>query len=300
MDVSPHRSSAKPRILLPWLAAAAAAAWLLTALFTVDETAVGIVTRFGRPLPGVVGPGLHLKAPWPIDAALRFDSRLLVFASGPTEMLTADKKNVVVDSFICWRIADPLLFAQTVRTREEAEARLLDFTASEMGAAVGREPMESFIHAGGAGVRLREIGQRTGGAIGRLAAASFGIQVVDLEINGFNLPAQNRESVIERMRAERGRIATRYRSEGDEQALKIQAQAATEREAILSAAKARAESIRGRGEAEALRTFSAAYAKDPDLYRFLRTLESYETVIDDKTTLFLQSDSKLLRALDGK
>jgi membrane protease subunit HflC len=280
--------------------AAAAAGLLSSALFTVDETQVAIVTRFGRPLGGVALPGLHVKAPWPIDSVLRFDRRLLIFASGPTEMLTADKKNVVVDSFICWRIANPLLFAQTVRTRDEAEARLLDFTASEMGAAVGREPMESFIHAGAAGVRLREIGQRTGATIGRLAAGSFGIEVVDLEINGFNLPAQNRESVIERMRAERGRMATRYRSEGDEQALKIQAQAATEREAILAAAKSQAESIRGKGEAEALRTFSTAYAKDPDLYRFLRTLESYETVIDDKTTLFLQSDSKLLRALDGK
>ncbi len=272
---------------------------LLTSPYTVDETQVAIVTRFGRPLPGVAGPGLHLKAPWPIDSALRFDSRLLVFASGPTEMLTADKKNVVVDSFVCWRIADPLLFAQTVRTRDEAEARLLDFIVSEMGAAVGREPMESFIHAGG-GVRLPDIARRAGETIGRMAAASFGIQVVDLEIDNFNLPAQNRESVIERMRAERGRIAARYRSEGDEQALKIQAQAATEREAILSAAKGQAESIRGRGEAEALHIFSAAYAKDPELYRFLRTLESYETVIDDKTTIFLQSDSKLLRVLDGK
>jgi membrane protease subunit HflC len=292
-------TSARSRIL-PWLAVAAAAGLLLTSLYTVDETQKAIVTRFGSPVPGVAGPGLHLKAPWPIDSVLRFDARLLIFAGGPTEMLTADKKNVVVDSFICWRIADPLLFAQTVRTREEAEARLLDFTASEMGAAVGREPMESFIHAGGAGVRLREIGRRAGAVIGRLAAGSFGIQVVDLEINGFNLPAQNRDSVIERMRAERGRIAARYRSEGDEQALKIQAQAATEREAILSAAKAQSESIRGKGEADALRIFSAAYARDPDLYRFLRTLESYETVIDDKTTLFLQSDSKLLRALDGK
>ncbi len=285
---------------IPGLAGAAVLGLLLLAsLFTVDEGQVAIVTRFGRPLPGIDGPGLHLKAPWPIDTVLRFDSRLLVFASGPTEMLTADKKNVVVDSFLCWRIADPLLFAQTVRTRQEAEARLLDLTASEMGAAVGREPMESFIHAGGA-VRLRAVGASAGAAIGRLAAPSFGIQVVDLQINGFNLPAQNRDSVIERMRAERGRMASRYRSEGDEQALKIQAQAAAEREAILAAAASQAESIRGHGEADALRIFGAAYAKDPNLYRFLRTLDSYEKVIDDKTTLFLQSDSKLLRALDGK
>jgi membrane protease subunit HflC len=284
--------------ILLGLGGAAAAGLLLTSLFTVDQGQVAIVTRFGRPLAGVDGPGLHRKAPWPIDTVLRFDSRLLVFASGPTEMLTADRKNVVVDSFLCWRIADPVLFAQTVRTRQEAEARLLDFIASEMGAAVGREPMESFIHAGGP-VRLRAVADGAAASIGRLAAASLGIKVVDLEISGFNLPAQNRDSVIERMRAERGRMASRYRSEGDEQALKIQAQAAAEREAILAAAGSQAEAIRGHGEADALRIFGAAYAKDPALYRFLRTLESYETVIDDKTTLFLQSDSKLLRALDG-
>ena len=148
-------------------------------------------------------------------------------------------------------------------------------------------------------MRLRAVGELAGAAISRLAAASFGIQVVDLEIAGFNLPAQNRDSVIERMRAERGRIATRYRSEGDEKALRSRRKQRPSARRCLPQA-AQAESIRGHGEADALRIFAAAYAKDPDLYRFLRTLQSYETVIDDKTTLFLRSDSKLLRALDGK
>ena len=289
-----------PRRPLAWIGGAAAALLLLTCPFTVDESQVALVTRFGRPLPGVAAPGLHVKAPWPIDTVLRFDSRLLVFASGPTEMLTADRKNVVVDTFLCWRIADPLLFAQTVRSRDEAEARLLDYTAAEVGAAIGREPFDGFLHTTGGAVRLREVGRRAGAAIDRQAALSFGVHVVDLQIDGFNLPAQNRDSVVERMRAERGRMANRYRSEGDEKALGIQAQATAEREAILAAAQSQAEAIRGRGEADALRIFATAYAKDPDLYRFLRTLESYETILDDKTTLFLQSDSKLLRVLDGK
>jgi membrane protease subunit HflC len=121
-----------------------------------------------------------------------------------------------------------------------------------------------------------------------------------VQINGFNLPPQNRTSVIERMRAERARIATRYRSEGEEAALKIQAEAAAERERILSEARARAEALRGQGEAEALSTFAGAYSKDPDFYRFLRSLESYETILDGKTTIFLESDSQLLKALDGR
>src|SRR6185369_2637995 len=116
-----------------------------TAVFTVDETERAIVTRFGRPLDGIAEPGLHLKLPWPVDSVIRLDARLLVFDNEPIEMLTADKKNVVLDTFICWRIADPLQFTQTVKTRPEAEARLLDIAAAEMGAAVGNAPMDLFI-----------------------------------------------------------------------------------------------------------------------------------------------------------
>lgn len=268
-------------------------------LFTIEETEVGIVTRFGRPLPGVLEPGLHFKLPWPVDSVVRLDRRLLVFDDEPTELLTQDKKNVVVDSFLCWRVADPLRFAQTVKTRPEAEARLLDITTSELGAAVGSRPMASFINVDPQQVRLSEVADEVSAAIDRLSRESFGIEVVDFRINGFNLPPQNRSSVIERMRAERSRIATAYRSEGEEEALKIEAQAAAERQTIVAEARGKAESVRGEGEAEALRLMGAAYAKDPKFYRFLRGLETSETIIDDNTTLFIGTDSKLLEALNG-
>lgn len=270
-----------------------------SSIYTIDESERAIVTRFGRPLPGIAGPGLHVKAPWPIDTVVRLDARLLVFDGEPIEMLTADKKNVVIDSFVCWRIADPVRFAQTVRTRAEAEARLLDLVAGELGAAVGLEPMESFIRTAGGEVRLGKISAGARRAIGALTGPSFGIEVVDLQINGFNLPAQNRDSVIERMRAERARIATRYRSEGERKALEIEARATAERETILAQASSEAEAIRGRGEAEGLRIFAAAYSQDPGFYRYLRSLESYERILDGETTIFLRSDSKLLEALDG-
>ncbi|MCL4234286.1 MAG: protease modulator HflC, partial [Deltaproteobacteria bacterium] len=210
-------------------ACAAAALWIaLSALYTVDETEQAIVTRFGRALPGVAGPGLHVKAPWPIDTVIRLDARLLVFDAEPTELLTLDKKNVLIDSFICWRISDPLRFTQTVKARAEAEARLLDIMSSALGSAVGSEPFEHFLNVDPARVKLREISKSVADAVNSVAASSFGIEIVDLQINGFNLPAQNRASVIKRMRAERARIATRYRSEGEEEALKIEAQAVAE------------------------------------------------------------------------
>jgi len=270
----------------------------MSALFTVNETEVCIVTRFGRPLPGELGPGLHLKWPWPIDSVVRMDRRALLFDNEPAEMLTLDRKNVLVDSFVIWRIDEPLRFAQTVRTRDQAEARLVDLIASGLGAEVGSTPMDHLINTEPSEVHLGEVAEQARAQVDEQARSSFGIKVVDLRINGFNLPPQNRASVIERMRAERGRIATAYRSEGEEQALSIEAEAKAERERILAEAAAEAESVRGAGEAEALRVFADAYSKDPELYRFLRTLESYEAIIDDSTTIVLESDRQLSEALD--
>lgn len=271
-----------------------------TCFFTIHQTEVGIVTRFGAPRPRLAGPGLHAKLPWPIDAVVRVDQRLLVFDNEPTEMLTGDKKNVLIDSFVCWRIRDPLRFVQTVKTRPEAEARLLDLATSELGAEIGSEPMESYLNADPAKVKLGEVAVRAARKVDALARASFGIEVVDLRINGFNLPRQNRRSVIERMQAERARIATAYRSEGEEQALKIEAEAKAERERILAEARGEAEKVRGEGEAAALAVMAEAYRKDPELYRFLRSLESYEKIIDENTTIFIESDSKLMEAFDGR
>lgn len=283
-----------------WLVAAMIVAALLsTALFTVDQTELAIVTRFGRPLDGVAGPGLHAKLPWPIDSVVRLDGRVLVFDNEPIEMLTADKKNVVLDTFICWRIADPLQFTQTVKTRPEAEARLLDIAAAEMGAAVGKAPMDAFISTAPGKVEIGALSERVAAAVDAVARHSFGIQVVDLRINGVFLPTQNRASVIDRMRAERARIATKYRSEGDEEALKIKGETTVERDKILAEARAQAEAIRGEGEAQAMRMFSEAYAADPGFYRFLRSLQAYEAIIDEKTTIFLETNSPLLKALQG-
>ncbi len=287
---------------LLWLAATISALCLVvpSCLFTIHHTEVGIVTRFGKPRTDLAEPGLHFKMPWPIDRVLRLDRRLLVFDNEPAEMLTRDKRNILVDSFVLWRIEDPLRFAQTVRTRREAEARLLDLVTASLGAAVGREPLEGLINVDPSAVRLREVAEAAAAAVRATALPSFGIGILDLRLNGFNLPAQNRASVIERMQAERSRIATAFRSEGEEEALKIEAQAAKEEERLLAEAEAQAEIIRGAGEAEALALMAEAYAQDPAFYRFLRDLEGYEKILDSETTILLDSDAALLETLNGR
>lgn len=268
--------------------------------FTVHETEVGIVTRFGKPTDEPAQPGLHLKLPWPVDKVVRLDRRLLVFDNEPAEMLTRDKRNVLVDTFVLWRIEDPLRFAQTVRTRLEAEARLLDLVAAGLGAAIGQENLENLINVDPSAVHLRQVAERTAKTVEATTLSSFGMEIVDLRLNGFNLPDQNRMSVIERMRAERSRIAMAYRSEGEEEALKIAAEAAKEVDRLLASAEGEAEAIRGAGEAAALELLSDAYSKDPELYRFLRDLESYERILDSNTTIFLESDAELLETLHGR
>ena len=169
-----------------------------------------------------------------------------------------------------------------------------------VGDAVGARKMDEFLNVETSKVKMREIAQEVAKQVDSQTRDTMGVQIVDLQINGFDLPTQNRNSVILRMRAERDRIATRYKSEGDQEALRIEAEAAAEEQRILAEAKAKAESVRGSGEADALKIFADAYTQDPEFYRFLRSLDSYETLIDEDTTIVIESDSPLLDTLNGK
>ncbi len=132
------------------------------------------------------------------------------------------------------------------------------------------------------------------------AAADYGVKVVDVRLKRIAFPEQNLLSVFGRMRSERERIARRFRSEGEEAALKIRAEADREKTRLLSEAYRKAEEEKGAGEAEAARIYAKATNQDPDLYKFLRTLRAYETILDEKTTLVLPGDSDVLRLLtDG-
>jgi membrane protease subunit HflC len=279
------------------LAAACAGGLLVIYLtfYTVRETEFALITQFGRPVRTVVDAGLHVK--WPFQSILRFDRRLRIYNPRPSEFLTRDKKNLVIENYVAWRIEDPNRFVQSVGDTLAAEMRLHDIIWSGLSASLGTLDLDSLVSVAADKVQAASMLDLLTANADRAALMQYGIRVVDVRIKRLNLPEQNKQSVFARMRAERERIAMQYRAEGEAQALAIRANADRQKEEILSAAYKEAETIRGEGDAEATRVYGQAYSKNPHFYKLLRTLESYQKVLDDKTTIILNSDSALLRIL---
>ena len=263
--------------------------------YTVSETDLVIVTLFGRPTRSISDAGLHVK--WPFESVLRFDRRLIVYDPGSSEFLTKDKKNLVLGSAVCWRITDPNRFLQTVGDATGAEMRLHDLVWATLAADIGRVDLSDLlsIEPGRARVQARGDQVRTSATVE--TERRFGIEVVDLQFKRINFPEQNKYAVYARMRAERERIAKEYRAQGEEQAIKIRAEADRERSQLLAEAYRDAEKLKGEGDAEAARVYGQAYGKNPQFYKFVRTLESYKKILNDKTSIILSGDSELLKLL---
>lgn len=275
---------------------AGAAAFVLLAwltLFSVRETEFALITQFGRPVATVTDAGLHAK--WFFQSAIYFDRRLRIYDPRPSEFLTRDKKNLVIESYVAWRIRDPQHFVETVGDPVSAEMRLHDIVWSGLSAALGTHDLDAIVAPNPATVQADSFLDQLTDITGAAALTQYGIEIVDVRIKRLNLPEQNKQSVYARMRAERERIARQYRAEGEEQALRIRADADRQRDEILSAAYKDAEKTRGEGDAASTRIYSQAYSRNPKFYKLVRTLESYKKILDDKTTAILSSDSELLK-----
>ncbi len=269
-----------------------------TMLFSLDETEIGIILRFGKPVRVLSEAGLHWKLPDPIQTKVLFDKRVLVYDPSASEFLTGDKKNIVVDMYLCWKIIDPLKFLQAVRDRTGAELRLEDIIGAEAGATFGNYPLTAFVSHNEGEMQLGRIMNLISEKCDQRARQQYGIQVIDVKMKRLNFPDENKPSVFARMWAERERIAKKYRSEGQERAAKIKAEAKKQKEIILSEAYREAEKIKGEGDAGAMRIYAQAFGKDPDFYKFLRTLQCYEKFLDEKTTIVLPGDMELLELLE--
>jgi membrane protease subunit HflC len=279
--------------LLLGLAAMLWAVW--ASLFTVDVTEYGVVSRFGRIVRIVDQPGLYVK--WPFDSVVGLDRRLLYSRPARAEYLTADKKNVVVRSLATWRIADPERFLETLRTRASAEERLADLILGEIGAVLGRYPFAALVSPSEGQGRFATMVSDIASAVAVATRPAFGIEVVDVDVRKLYLPEQNKQSVFERMKAERGRMAAQFRSEGERDAQALIAQADAEQIRLMAEAYEQGERTRAEGEAEAIRVYAEAFEHAPDFYRFLRTLEAYRKFLDDTTTLFLPADAEVFGLL---
>ena len=266
----------------------------LTSIFIVDETEQVVVLQFGKPVRIITEPGLHMKVPFPIQEKNVFDNRLLEYDSPPEEILSKDKKSLIVDNYVRWKIVDPLQFLKTVQAIPTALSRMDDIVYSELRRELGTHDMVEII------TENREELMKTVTVASNNATQDYGIEVLDVRIRRVDLPSQNEESIYARMDAERKRQANKFRSEGEEEAQKIRATTDRDKTIILADAYKQAERIRGEGDAKAVEVYADAYSADPKFYEFVRTLDAYKKIIDDKTMLVLPSDSQLFKLLLGK
>lgn len=267
------------------------ALFALSTMIMVDETEQIVILQFGKPIRTIKDPGLNWKFPAPFQTSNSFEKRLLEYDVPPEEILSKDKKSLIIDNYVRWRIIDPLLFLQTVRAVPTAKTRLDDIVYSELRQELGTHDMVEII------TETRELIMEKVTKASNEETSKYGIEVIDVRIRRVDLPRENEASIYARMEAERKRQANKFRSEGEEEAQKIRAATDRDKTVILAEAYKKSQMIRGEGEAKALDIYAASYSKDSDFYEFIRTLETYEKVIDKKTTLVLPGDSKLFKGL---
>jgi membrane protease subunit HflC len=258
--------------------------------YSVAETEQVVVTQLGRPIPQVKTPGLHLKLPF-LQQLTFFEGRLLDYDAAPAPVITRDKKNLVVDNYAKWQISDPLKFLQTVQSEAGAQARLDDIIYSKVREQLGLHDLVEVI------ATKRDQIMRAVTAGSHEASMAYGIAVIDVRIKRADLPAENAQAVYGRMRSERDREAKRYRSEGQEEALKIRAETDKRKTIMLAEAYEHEQLIRGEGDAAAVRIYGEAFQHDPDFFAFMRTLDAYKKSLKGKTTLVFPPEMEFLKYL---
>ncbi len=264
--------------------------FVYSGLFVVDETEQVVILQFGKPVRIIKDPGLHFKIPF-LQTATFFEKRLLEYDSAPNTIITKDKKNLIVDNYAEWRIRDPLRFLQTMRTIELAHPRLDDIIYSSLRVELGKHTMHEIV------VTSRDSLMSVVTKLADEAARDYGVEIVDVRIKRADLPKENEKAVFDRMRAERNRKAKQFRSEGDEESLKIRAETDKERQIILAEAYRKSQIIRGEAEAEATRIYAEAFKRSPEFYNFIRSLEAYKKIFDNKTKVILTPESEIFRYL---
>jgi membrane protease subunit HflC len=258
--------------------------------FTIGESEQGILVQFGNPQHIIREPGLYVKAPF-VQQLIRFEKRVLSTDARTAEYLTLDKKRVMVDQISRWRIVAPLDFYRSVRDVQRAQARLDDNISARLRQEIAAHNFLDLVR------QKREEIMATVTKEVRETVKPFGIEVIDVRIKQVDLPSEVQASVFARMRAERERIAKRYRAEGEERAREIRAGADKEREILLATAYETMQRLSGEGDAQAAAIYAQAFGKDPEFYGFLRRLQAYEKMLNTGTTLVLPPESDLLRYL---
>ena len=291
---------------------------LSTSVYITNEAQQVIITQFGRPVGEVVTEaGLHAKIPF-IQAANYFEKRFLEWDGVANQVPTRDKRFIWVDTYARWRISDPLLFFQRLRDERGAETRISAIIDGETRNSVARHDLVEVVRNSNRDTAdilldaeeetaiLEEILigrteiQREIRQAAQTSLNDLGIELLDVRLKRINYVEEVQVDVFQRMIAERQRIASRYRSEGEGETARIDGERERELQRIQSVAYREAEEIRGQADGEATRIYAAAYNRDSSFYAFIKSLETYELTADPSSILILTTDSEVLRFVKSK
>ena len=263
-------------------------------IFVVKETERAILKRFGEIVQYDVQPGLHFKIPV-VNEVSKFDARILTLDAAPQSYLTSEKKALTVDSFVKWRVSDVAKYYTTSGGDEERLRRLL---IQRVDAGLRNEFGSRTVKEVVSGQR-DELMDKLSNQLNLIAKDELGVEVIDLRVKKIDLPPEVSESVFNRMRTERERLAKELRAQGNEVAEKIRATADKDKTIILADAYREAEEIKGNGDAIATATYANAYSKDPEFYDFTRSLKAYQSTFESKSDILLiNPDSDFFKYLD--
>ena len=279
--------------------ALAAIAFHATAV-VVTEGQTALVTRFGRPVRAATQAGLHWKLPWPIDSAIWLDMRRRVYETGLTEMLTRDKKNVIARTFVVWRVGDPLTFTQALGSEGAAGGKLDGLLANAAIGILGGHDLSALVSTNPADLQMDQVEAELLSSTAPVAMRSYGVAIEQIRLNRIALPEQNVTAVFDQMRAERRQFAARFQAEGEREASRIRSEAELEAARIRAKGAEEEARIRGESAAQVARTYADAHRNDPDLYRFTRSLESLDKLVNGGTSLILRTDSEPFSLLQSK
>lgn len=261
------------------------------ATFTVQIDQTAVLTMLGRPVKEYKTPGLRFKIPF-AHQVIYFSKKLIEYDADPSEIITNDKKSLVIDNFCRWRVKDPLKFYLTVRSYSEAFNRLDDIIYSEMRTELGKHTLLEIVSENRQQI-MNNVTQLT-----KKKALEYGIEIYDVRIKRADLPVQNEKAVYARMKAERERIAKQYRSEGQEKAQIIKATTEKEKVIILANAYKTVQEIKGNTDAKVIDIYAKSYSKDPDFFEFYKSLSVYENVLKEGTEFFLSTNNNIFRVLE--
>ena len=259
---------------------------LSSSYFYVDQRVQALVLQFGEPVKVIKNPGLQFKIPL-IQNVEYFDKRLILFDNPVEEIISADKKRLIVDAFARYRIEDPLRYYQAIRYETALSNRLGSIINDSLRQVLGRVPLQEVISVRRS-VLLEEVA-----ILVYDAAKDFGLQIEDVRIRRADLPTANSEAIFRRMQTERQQEAAQFRAEGEEQSRRIKAEAEKEKTILLANAERTGEILRGEGDAEKNKILGEAFSRDPDFFAFYRSMQAYVSAIDSgDTTMILSPDSE--------